>query len=337
MSDLKTATVMSFARRLDVSDTTLYQRSSSDDLNTQSRPLSVREKSVRGTMSNRQKAAIANDPLKMDAEIQKPNLQTVDVSMLDDDCDMLVAKFSLKVLPFNGKPHNCNGPEYEAKLMATVKEYLDSSNIRELARRYALNILNARWLWRNRDGAMGIKMKVTSKIKQQVSSIQIEDALALPLENFEHQSDALNTLTDWIESGLKGPSLTMLYVEAHADIGFGQEVYPSQELVMDKGEKGKSKVLYTVHDKAGLHSQKVGNAVRHVDNWYKDAEKPVAAEPFAAVTTEGRVYRQPKDKEDFYTLFDNWVLKGKKPSVENQHYVISVLIRGGIFGASGKE
>ncbi|MBD4686569.1 type I-F CRISPR-associated protein Cas7f/Csy3, partial [Xanthomonas citri pv. citri] len=43
------------------------------------------------------------------------------------------------------------------------------------------------------------------------------------------------------------------------------------------------------------------------------------------------------EKIDFYTLFDNWVLKDVAPELEQQHYVISVLIRGGVFGASGKE
>jgi CRISPR-associated protein Csy3 len=43
-------------------------------------------------------------------------------------------------------------------------------------------------------------------------------------------------------------------------------------------------------------------------------------------------YRQPKKKEDFYNLFDSWVLKDKSPSVEQQHFVVAVLIRGGVFG-----
>lgn len=37
-------------------------------------------------------------------------------------------------------------------------------------------------------------------------------------------------------------------------------------------------------------------------------------------------------KLDFYTLLDNWVTKGMKPDVKQQHYVMAVLIRGGVFG-----
>lgn len=37
-------------------------------------------------------------------------------------------------------------------------------------------------------------------------------------------------------------------------------------------------------------------------------------------------------KTRFYTLLDNWVTKGMKPDVDQQHYVMAVLIRGGVFG-----
>ena len=88
---------------------------------------------------------------------------------------------------------------------------------------------------------------------------------------------------------------------------------------------------------AGMHSQKIGNAIRTIDTWYSDAEFPIAVEPYGAVTTLGTAFRQPKQKQDFYSLLDNWVLKDSMPEPEQQHYVMAVLIRGGVFGASGKE
>ncbi|VEI44822.1 CRISPR-associated protein [Actinobacillus equuli] len=44
-------------------------------------------------------------------------------------------------------------------------------------------------------------------------------------------------------------------------MGRGQEVYPSQELVLDTGTR-KSKILYEINNKAGMHSQK--SAMRFV-------------------------------------------------------------------------
>ena len=57
----------------------------------------------------------------------------------------------------------------------------------------------------------------------------------------------------------------------------------------------------------------------------------------AVLFTLGTAFRQTSKKMDFYSLFDNWVLKDQKPATEQQHYVMAVLVRGGVFGASGKE
>ena len=50
---------------------------------------------------------------------------------------------------------------------------------------------------------------------------------------------------------------------------------------------------------------------------------------------QGKAYRQPKEKQDFYNLLDNWILKDKVPDTEQQHFVIATLVRGGVFGEAG--
>ena len=52
---------------------------------------------MRGTISNRLKAK-DQDPAKLDAQIENPNLQTVDVATLPHDADTMVARFTLRVL-----------------------------------------------------------------------------------------------------------------------------------------------------------------------------------------------------------------------------------------------
>jgi len=100
-----------------------------------------------------------------------------------------------------------------------------------------------------------------------------------------------------------------------------------------KGKK--SKILYTVDGEkkiAAMHSQKIGNALRTIDTWYNQAEEfgPISVEPFGSVTSRGRAFRNKKD--DFYTLFDNWVTKDKEPESEQQNYIVAIFIRGGVFG-----
>src|SRR5688572_21836759 len=97
-SELKTASVLAFERKLDPSDATFSAGvwEEKDD-STQWPAVVVREKSVRGTISNRLKTKDA-DPAKLDASIQSPNLQRVDVAALPSTADTLKVSFTLRVL-----------------------------------------------------------------------------------------------------------------------------------------------------------------------------------------------------------------------------------------------
>ena len=66
-----------------------------------------------------------------------------------------------------------------------------------------------------------------------------------------------------------------------------------------------------------------------------DENGPIAVEPYGSVTTQGKAYRQPKERQDFYNLLDAWVLKDKVPALEQQHFVVATVIRGGVFGDAG--
>lgn len=339
MTNITQASVLAFERKLDISDAYFWQTSSQDKA-AKPIPVVVREKSVRGTISNRLKNKIAEDPAKLDAEIQKANLQTIDAAFLQDNKDTLQASWSCKVLPFKGEPCTCNSPSYQERLLQIVEGYLQNQGLAELAHRYALNIANARWLWRNRMSAASIEVAVSCTVNGELVSIVFDNAKDFQLnDDFSAASDQIRQLAKLIESGLRGEQFIILQITAEAIMGFGQEVFPSQELVLDTGRE-KSKVLYRLNEnqQAGMHSQKLGNAVRTIDTWYSDdAQFPIAIEPYGAVTTLGTAFRQPKQKHDFYSLFDNWILKDKEPSPEQQHYIMAVLIRGGVFGASLKE
>jgi CRISPR-associated protein Csy3 len=337
---LEVPTVLAFRRNLDASDAYLYQSNSEKNDIT---PIIVKEKSVRGTISNRQKNTIANDPTELDAEIKKPNLQKVDVATLDSSNDTLIIRWSLKILPFNGEPSVCNGLEYRARVLQEVNDYVSTNGFGELAHRYAVNIANARWLWRNRLGAESIDVEVTYANGQGRTTLNFENSHEMSLNDFsvtENNAQAVEDLANLIEQSLSGNKVQIVYIEAKARIGYGQETYPSQELILDTA-KEKSKVLYVNNDvdnHAGMHSQKIGNAIRTIDDWYEEEPKfPIAVEPYGSVTTLGKAYRQPKNKIDFYTLFDNWVINGEVPETAQQHYVMAVLIRGGVFGKGGKE
>ncbi len=336
------ASVLAFERKLDTSDALFYAGRWDDKKNGQQwSDVTVDTKSVRGTISNRRKTK-DQDPAKLDADIQKPNLQTVDVAMLPNNADTLRVRFTLKVLGGAGTPSACNNAEYQQQLQVMVAQYTDANGFGELAQRYAYNLVNARFLWRNRLGAEQVIVQVRQLTEGEIEQEWEFDALNFSMRNFnvldESKAD-FNALAKVIENGLAGNAYALLEVIAYARVGDGQEVYPSQELIMNKSKEDKSKTLYKVGKKdeevAAMHSQKIGNALRTIDTWYGDGAVPIAVEPYGSVTSQGKAYRQPKQKIDFYNLLDNWILKEKAPDEGNQHFVMATLIRGGVFGQGG--
>lgn len=341
---LKTASVLAFERKLDPSDALFFAGSWDSRASAEAwRPVKLREKSVRGTISNRLKTK-DQDPAKLDAAIENPNLQTVDVAALPIEADTLKVQFTLRVLGGVGEPSACNDSDYRKKLIATVQGYLQGEGLAELAKRYAANIANGRFLWRNRIGAEQVEVQVAHLQNGQPARQWIFRALdhsVRALSAPEPEAEDVAALGQLIKSGLVGDAHVLLKVTAFVRVGAGQEVFPSQELILDRGRSEKSRTLYAVGDGekavAAIHSQKIGNALRSIDTWYPGAEEngPIAVEPYGSVTTQGKAYRQPKDKLDFYNLLDAWVIKDKTPDLAQQHFVIATLIRGGVFGDAG--
>ena len=137
---LKTASVLAFERKLDPSAALFSSGLWADRAASMTWPtVPTREKSVRGTISNRLKTK-DQDPAKLDAAIENPNLQTVDVATLPADADTLKVSFTLRVLGGAGTPSACNNADYQRKLLDTVKGYVDACGFGELARRYASNL-----------------------------------------------------------------------------------------------------------------------------------------------------------------------------------------------------
>ena len=327
--------VLAFEKKLVPSDGYFYG-TSWENRNEQT-PLKLIPKSVRGTISNRLKPAVAGDPMKLNAEVEKANLQTVDACALGEHQDTLKVGFTLKVLGGIENPSACNNETFLNSYRSVAQNYIEKYGFTELAKRYALNIANARFLWRNRVGAEKVEVVVTVNDQPTVTF----NALEYPLHNFDQVDEKVQALANQIASALRGevPYL-LIKVEAYALVGKGQEVYPSEELVLDKGKGEKSKILYHVNDVAAMHSQKLGNALRTIDTWYPEFDEKktaIAIEPYGAVTNLGKAYRTPKDKKDFFTLFDKYALGESLENPEQEHYVMAVLVRGGVFGQSSKD
>ena len=220
------ATVLSFEKKFVLSDGLMYG-TTWDERQGKATVLPLHEKSVRGTISNRLKQAVANDPAKLNAEVEKPNLQTVDAASLSMDQDTLKVTFTMKVLPDAAVPAACNVAEHKAKILEMGQRYAEQYGFGELAKRYALNLANARFLWRNRVGAEELEVQVKANDKQ-----WLFHSYDYSLQDFNHSDEMVDTLAEQIESALSGkiPYL-LLEVTTFAKIGRGQDVYPSEELI----------------------------------------------------------------------------------------------------------
>lgn len=330
------ATVLSFEKKLVPSDGYLYG-TTWEKRHSEVSPLRIISKTVRGTISNRLKNVIKNDPLKLNAEVEKANLQTVDACSLGEKQNTLKLHFTLKVLGGIENPSACNNEIFKQSYKRVAQRYIAEEKFTELAKRYALNIVSGRYLWRNRVGAEAIEVNVSAG-----ESKWTFNALDYSTQSFDTNDADVLALASKIAAALCGelPYLC-IEIDVYALVGNSQEVYPSEELVFDKGRGDKSKILFSVDDVAAMHSQKIGNALRTIDTWYPEYSDSdvgvIAIEPYGAVTTLGKAYRTPKEKSDFFTLFDRYALGESLDTKEQAHYVMAVLVRGGVFGKSSDK
>ena len=238
------ASVLAFEKKLVPSDGYLYG-TNWKQRNQQSTPLKLREKSVRGTISNRLKKALQDDPLKLDAKLENPNLQTVDHCALGTSQDTLKLHFTLKVLSGVETPSACNNVDFNTTYKTASKKYIKQEGFTELAMRYTTNIANGRFLWRNRVGDENVEVEV-KEINPKAGQSWVFNARKFNLREFNGDNANINSLAEKIAQALSGQSpFLLLEINAFAQVGAAQEVYPSEELVLDKGssKSKKSKIL----------------------------------------------------------------------------------------------
>jgi len=327
------ASVLAFEKKLVPSDGLMYG-TTWENRNNQAEPLKLQEKSVRGTISNRLKKS---EEGKIDAKIESANLQTVDSCALTPGQDTLKLNFTLKILSGVENPSACNHEGFNQTYSKAVTDYIKEYSFTELAKRYASNLANGRFFWRNRVGSEEVEVQVTV-LNNDISKSWVFNSLDYDIHNFESGSDSVIELAELMAKTLSGENeFLLLEINAFAKVGKSQDVYPSEELVLDKNnsKEKKSKILYDVNKVAAMHSQKIGNAIRTIDTWYPEFEqhqRAISIDPYGAVTNLGRAYRQPKEKKDFFSLFDRFSQGEKLDAPEEEHFVMAILVRGGVFG-----
>lgn len=143
--------VLAFSRKIEPSDGLMQAGSWAKDLATLSaqswQNIELHDKSNRGVKSQ---YGVADD------EKNQPNLVRGDDASVPPHLDTLKVSFTVKFLGDIATATTNNEPEFGVKLADKFKEYQEVIGFELLARRYAQNLANGRFLWRNRVGAESV-------------------------------------------------------------------------------------------------------------------------------------------------------------------------------------
>lgn len=325
MSNLILPTVLAFDRKLEPSDALMYTGSWDDiEDNSQWQPIKLFERRNRAVKSNFKSEVLKNEN-ELKKQIAEANLAWGDDAALAHNNDTLKISFTLRVVGGLERPSACNKTDFEKKFTEKLSAHLTES-LEELSKRYAYNIANGRFLWRNRVGAQNIQVLVSHPSLGASLKFNSYD---FSLNNTTTDDAEVSKLAEFIKAGLSGKENVLLTINAYLKLGKGQRVWPSQEMVLNSPKGEKSRHLFHLNGVAALHCEKIGNALRTIDDWYPDASMPIAIEAYGSVTQRGVAYRS--NKNDFKTLLLKW-LNDENISDKERHFVIAMIIRGGVFG-----
>lgn len=356
---------LSWSRSLNVSEGEMFAVVSIKDGETRV-PVEVTETTIRGAMAaysagyDKQGSALTEEALAKAQNPAKPNIQTIQVASLPSVSDTLEISYAMAFSGCSMRPDACNSKAFRDQLEKFVASAADAGLYIDLASRYLWNIANGRALWRNAMGGNRLVTLTDPDAKVVVSfkaSDLRSDAYPGPdaLVKASGGSDAIRGLVARIGQALSGGPVVCLSVLMRVRLYPGAEVWPSQEFATAEAVKrpdGRevSRVLSSkpaVFEKrairhATMHSQKIGNALRTIDEWHGDENyHAVPVEAFGWVQRDLTAIRKP-GVNDAYTLLRDIAgiterLKAKDPKARDAAlYVLAVMIRGGVFPMSAE-
>lgn len=350
--------VLSLSRGFVITDAELFNEIDGDY---EMHPVKVIRHGIRGTQNVNKEVDPESATTRESSVRPVSNIQQTDSAKLDPQADALVARFSYRPLPFDGEQRMATAPDKKqseeevTELRESIERFIerskDSEGLAEVGRRVARNIVNGRWLWRNRTVAAGAEIRVyrnTNTEAPRLADMEPEvvvDATTVPLNHFDGYSDEETRLGAIIADNFAGKRADTLIVEARLTFGMrgAIEVFPSQNYIENK-PTGFARPLYRlgipekadpgrdvqVMGNAALRDQKIGNALRTFDTWYADFEtwgKPIAIEPNGANLEAQKQFRERKTSAfKLFTRFNE-----VSPDSAEGMFMLGCLIRGGVY------
>jgi len=328
---VKLPKVLSFERKLETSDAFMFAGDWGTGEQPKTQEWEIIQITKRQNRSTQSAYGISDDKKSQPNPVSSDS----DDANLPHGRDTLKVNFSMRIIGNVGAPFSCDSPDFIHRIKQKMEDYRQTNGLKTLAFRYAYNIVNGRFLWRNRVCAENVVIEVTTDDPEKALIFKAYD---FSLNNFKENchNKELQKLAGVILKGLEGGSedFNTVEVDAYVKLGSSQHVFPSQE--MNMGEKKKILFKLPVDGKecAAMHNVKIGNAIRTIDSWYQGEEdSPIAVEPYGSVTQRGKAFR--KSKNDLYTLMLKWV-NDEAVIQDDKNYIVANFIRGGVFGGKSE-
>ena len=334
-----------FRRSFVIADAAMYNYFKSEDRET---PLTVVEHGIRGTQN------VADNTAKAEGERDVSNIQTTQTAKTHNDADGFIARFGLRLNDINHALESCAGlkaEETRTSLDAFIAKSLKSNAPELISQRFARNIVNGRWLWRNRVTASTIQIEC-SHDDNSIASINSFD---VPMHHFDKPTKAEKAVAKVLEAGMRGDRTSNLDVAAEVSFGINGsvEVFASQNYVSNKptgfarplykliGEVDRQKPTedgFYVVGQAAIRDQKISNAIKTVDTWYpgfEDFQHIIPIEPNGANLDTMNFHRPANGAASAFNIFRR--LDDIDPVSDDGLYALAIIIRGGVLSVSDKN
>ncbi|ARQ46594.1 type I-F CRISPR-associated protein Csy3 [Oxalobacter formigenes] len=349
--------VLSFQRCMFPTDALFYNLYSGKDKTA----LPVIRHGIRGTQNiNKTWSEKATEATVASAKRDEvSNIQTTDSAKLDVSANALSVQFDLRFIDLSDALFACAAGKGDSMddiktFRDNVAQFIDKAKngkgIVEVACRYARNIANGRFLWRNRTIAESIQIRVDDSDEKSASGFSVTfNALDVPLNTFDNISEDEKKLADVIVKGLKGDRQARLRISARVDFGMQGplEVFPSQNYLENKS-RGFARSLYFVGGipskqeahtieylgQAAIRDQKISNALRTIDTWYPGFENrniPIPVEPNGA-SLDAQQFFRADNKSSGFRLMEK--ITDLDPDTEDGMFLLACIIRGGVYSGS---
>ncbi len=339
MAVLKLPSMNAITRTISPSHGLFYSFDSAlDEQKRKEQPVVLKAVSLVGTLGSwKEGDKAAKDQNAKKEQTVSSNIQTVDTCFLPPEHDAYCLKFNCRIASLVDDAIS-NDEEVLAKFREFVTQYKTNVGGEILARRYLTNLINGRFLWRNKYAS---NKTIKLRIDQLSHDFKIDLSFGFD-STFSDSKDQeiFDALVKRVAEALfDKEKVAVLYVTATGEIGYGQEIYPSQEFVNNKQET-KSKVLFDVLSEntrvAAFHSQKIGNAIRTIDTWYADdAAYAIPVDPFGPDKKNQILHRAgvSAKNQSIYSIFNRLLdpKKGIEVDSNEGHYLMACFIRGGVY------